>query len=245
MTKLSIIVASYNSGKTIQKALESILMQTFQEWECIIVDGVSMDNTLEIIKQYVLKDNRFRYVSEPDNGIYDAFNKGWMMARGEWIHYLGSDDYLLPDGLNKLIENCNNSDIVYGNTILNFGNYKRKQFSRRYTCLNKYMCCCHQSLIIKRNLIKIHGGFDIKYKLCADFNLIQKAYLYGASFKQINVFVSIYSVMGASSDNYSGIFELYKICKENRSTRIAEIILIYKLIKCLKNKLVHSLYRKL
>ena len=95
MTKLSIIVASYNSGKTIQKALESILMQTFQEWECIIVDGVSMDNTLEIIKQYVLKDNRFRYVSEPDNGIYDAFNKGWMMAKGEWIHYLGSDDYLL------------------------------------------------------------------------------------------------------------------------------------------------------
>ncbi|HBV84011.1 MAG TPA: glycosyltransferase, partial [Lachnospiraceae bacterium] len=72
--------------------MSSVLNQSFQGWECIIVDGASKDNTIEIMEEYCEKDARFRYVSEPDNGIYDAFNKGWRLAKGQWIQYLGSDD---------------------------------------------------------------------------------------------------------------------------------------------------------
>ena len=89
---VSIIIATYNSEKTLRRALDSVLNQTYQDWECIVVDGASKDNTIEIVKEYVSKDTRFRYVSEPDHGIYDAFNKGWKMAKGEWVMYLGSDD---------------------------------------------------------------------------------------------------------------------------------------------------------
>ena len=79
---VSIIIATFNAGKTLKVALTSVLNQTFQSWECVIVDGGSKDNTVEIIREYELKDNRFRHISEPDNGIYDAFNKGWRMAKG-------------------------------------------------------------------------------------------------------------------------------------------------------------------
>ena len=99
---ISIIIATFNSSRTLAKALESVLEQNFNDWECIIVDGKSTDNTLDIIKEFELKDSRFSHVSEKDNGIYDAFNKGWKMAKGEWIYYLGSDDYLTGDGLKKL-----------------------------------------------------------------------------------------------------------------------------------------------
>ena len=81
--KISIIIATFNASNVLSKALDSILNQSFQDWECIVVDGASRDNTVEIIKAYQQKDSRFRYISEPDQGVYDAFNKGWKMAKRE------------------------------------------------------------------------------------------------------------------------------------------------------------------
>ena len=104
---VSIIIATYNSGKTLRRALDSVLNQSYQDWECIVVDGASKDNTIAIVKEYVKKDSRFRYISEPDHGIYDAFNKGWKMAKGEWVMYLGSDDEYTKDGIKALLENSN------------------------------------------------------------------------------------------------------------------------------------------
>lgn len=102
MPEVSIIIATFNAAKTLETALESIQNQSFQDWECIIVDGASKDNTIDIIKKYCKKDARFRYISESDNGIYDAFNKGWRLAKGIWVQYLGSDDKLTKDGLNNM-----------------------------------------------------------------------------------------------------------------------------------------------
>lgn len=114
---VSIIIATFNSEKTLPKALNSVLNQSFESWECVIVDGVSKDGTIDIIKDYCAKDKRFRYISEADNGIYDAFNKGWKMAEGEWIYYLGSDDLLLGEALENFVMNVDESDVIYGNTI--------------------------------------------------------------------------------------------------------------------------------
>ena len=97
--KVSIIIATFNSEKTIERALNSVLNQKIQDWECIIVDGASTDATVNIIRKFTEKDHRFRYLSEPDTGIYNAFNKGWKLANGTWIYYLGSDDELLQNGL--------------------------------------------------------------------------------------------------------------------------------------------------
>ena len=113
---VSIIIATYNSEKTLRRALDSVLNQSYQDWECIVVDGASKDNTIGIVKEYVKKDSRFRYNSEPDHGIYDAFNKGWKMAKGEWVMYLGSDDEYTKEGIKALMDNSDGADVVYGDT---------------------------------------------------------------------------------------------------------------------------------
>lgn len=120
MNMISIIIATYNSGKTLRRALDSVLNQSYQDWECIVVDGASKDNTIDIVKEFVNKDSRFRYISEPDHGIYDAFNKGWKMANGEWMMYLGSDDEYTKDGIKALMENSDGADVVYGDTYIRF-----------------------------------------------------------------------------------------------------------------------------
>lgn len=123
---VSIIIATYNSEKTLKRALDSVLNQSFQDWECIVVDGASKDGTIDIVKEFVSKDSRFRYVSEPDKGIYDAFNKGWKMAKAEWVMYLGSDDEYLRDGIAQLVYKIDDNDIVYGDVVLKYNNGKEK-----------------------------------------------------------------------------------------------------------------------
>ena len=172
--QVSIIVATFNSGKTLRRALDSVLNQSFQDWECIIVDGASKDNTIEIVREYVKKDSRFRYISERDTGIYDAYNKGWKMAKGEWILYLGSDDELTIEGIETLIVNSDGADIVYGNTLFRKAGVSklRLQISSKPKMGG---FCCHQSLIMKRDLISRLGGFDMRYKILADKDLICRA----------------------------------------------------------------------
>lgn len=92
--KISIITATYNSGKTVGDTLKSVLAQTYHDYELLVVDGASKDNTLEVVKKMEpLFEGRMRYISEPDKGIYDAMNKGIRMATGDVIGILNSDDF--------------------------------------------------------------------------------------------------------------------------------------------------------
>ena len=101
---ISVVICTYNSGEITRRAIESVLNCNYENIECLVIDGASKDGTVNIIKSYV--DNpKFRYISESDTGIYNAMNKGWRMAKGEWIHYLGADDELLPNGLHELLDN--------------------------------------------------------------------------------------------------------------------------------------------
>src|ERR1700722_16529958 len=92
---LSIIIPTYNSQNTILTALQSIVKQSFDDFEIIIVDGLSNDDTVTIVKNF--QDDRIKIISELDNGIYDAMNKGIDRAKGDWLYFLGSDDRLYND----------------------------------------------------------------------------------------------------------------------------------------------------
>jgi len=95
----SIIIATYNSANTLAEAIQSVLQQTLKDFELIIIDGKSSDGTLEIIKSY---EKEITYwISEKDKGVYDAWNKGIKIAKGEWICFLGSDDIMLPTTIEK------------------------------------------------------------------------------------------------------------------------------------------------
>ena len=107
----SIITVCFNSEKTIERTLQSVLGQSCIDYEYIIVDGASKDNTIDIIKQYEqMFDGRMIWLSEPDKGIYDAFNKGCKKAKGEYIWIVNSDDYLEPDSLKIVLDIIKNSE---------------------------------------------------------------------------------------------------------------------------------------
>ena len=134
--KVSIIIAAYNAGPTIEKALCSVEKQSFQDWECLIIDGMSQDDTIQKVKYFADKDNRFRVFSEPDKGVFDAFNKGWQKAQGEWIYYLGSDDELLPDGIKSLMEYADGVDLVYGGIRMKMENLMMERRKSAVLSLN-------------------------------------------------------------------------------------------------------------
>jgi len=239
---VSIIIPTFNASRTLGAALESVMNQTFQQWECIVIDGASKDNTLEVVQQYIDNDSRFSVISEPDNGIYDAMNKGWKIASGEWIHYLGADDELLSNGIKDLIENSYNQDVVYGNTYLRFSNGKYKpQYSKEIIYIKKTMVTCHQSLIMKKDIIKELNGFNLKYKIIADFDLILRCYICGYRFRKSDAFISVFSLNGTSESNINRlILERHIITRNNRSVRFPVVYTTYFFVKQNIAKIKHN-----
>lgn len=240
---VSIIVATYNSEKTLMVALDSISKQTFNNWECIVVDGASKDNTLRIVEDFEKKDSRFRHISEPDSGIYDAFNKGWKLARGEWVLYLGSDDELCQDGLDILVQQKSQYDIVYGDVYLKFANGTKKLQKARSTSelkQAKRLPCCHQSLMMKKKVFVELNGFDLEYRLLADFDLCVRAFHKGFSFHKVSGIISVFSVTGASHSDMSSSYEFDKIYRRYNNGLKSFFEHYIVLFKLLKNNLKHK-----
>lgn len=167
--KLSIIIPTFNSASTLQSALDSIICQTFTDWEVLVMDGVSTDNTVEIAQSY--NDSRIRIYSEPDKGIYDAMNKGIKKAQGEWLYFLGSDDWLLNDNvLNEVFvqDGIDGCDVVYGEVDApHLASNHSGEWSLQTIDRNR----CHQAIFYRRKVVRRFGGYDTKYKIWADYDL--------------------------------------------------------------------------
>lgn len=175
--KISIITATWNSGETLRDTLESVLSQSFQDFEHIIVDGLSRDNTLKIVKELEPKYNgRLKIVSEKDKGLYDAMNKGIAMADGDVIGILNSDDfYTSSDVLQRVADEIGEVDAVYGDIhYVNSDNlskcvryYSSKGFKRWKMRLG--FMPAHPSFYCRRAVYARYGLFDLDFKVAADF----------------------------------------------------------------------------
>ena len=177
--KISIITATYNSASTVKDTFESLLAQTYGDYEYIVVDGLSKDNTVDIIKEYEQKFNgRMRWISERDKGLYDAMNKGIAMATGDVVGILNSDDFYTSDNTLEIIAtNMQNNSIeaVYGDvhfvkdTDLNkcVRYYSSRIFSRRLMRLG--FMPAHPSFYCRRDVYTKYGAFNTQYKIGADF----------------------------------------------------------------------------
>lgn len=167
----SIIIPTYNPGERLRQAINSIISQTYTNYEILIIDNVSRDGTLDVIKNYASLHNNIRWISEPDNGIYDAMNKGVNMANGECLYFLGSDDRLYNSNILQQISNEvteNNCDVIYGDvysTRFN-GKYDGEFDSSKILTQN----ICHQSVFFKRDVFEITGLFNLRYKSHADWD---------------------------------------------------------------------------
>lgn len=186
--KISIITATWNSGATLRDTMESVLSQSFTDYEHIIVDGNSKDNTLSIIKELEPRYNgRLKWISESDKGLYDAMNKGIAMATGDVIGILNSDDfYTTGDILSKVAEELTDDkiDAVYGD--IHFVNdsdlnkcvryYSSRGFSRWKMIFG--LQPAHPSFYCRKNVYEQFGSFDISFRVAADFeNLFRFIYI--------------------------------------------------------------------
>lgn len=183
--KISIITATYNSGKTVGDTLKSVLVQTYHDYELLVVDGASKDNTLEVVKKMEpLFGGRMRYISEPDKGIYDAMNKGIRMATGDVIGILNSDDfYTSDDALACIAWTLENEkvDAVYGDIhyvddedLKKCVRYYSSKPFRRWMMRLGFMPA-HPSFYCRKEVYEKFGAFDAEnYRVAADFeNLLR------------------------------------------------------------------------
>ncbi len=180
--KLSIITATYNSERTLRDTMESILSQTFQDFEYIIVDGASKDATLDIIREYEPRfQGKMRYVSEPDKGIYDAMNKGFAMATGDVIGILNSDDFFTSDDvLQAVVDGFAGEyvDAVYAD-IHFVGTDDLTKCVRYYSSsvfrpwmMRFGMIPAHPSFYCRKAVYDQYGSFDTTYRIAADFEIL-------------------------------------------------------------------------
>jgi glycosyltransferase involved in cell wall biosynthesis len=166
---ISVIIAVYNAERTLRACIDSVLAQSYGNIELIIIDGDSMDKTLDIIASY---SNRINYlISEKDNGIYDAMNKGIAVAKGDWLYFLGSDDELKDaDVIRKIFgeQDTANYMFVYGNIRLRSNNVLLGG-SRTYTQLIEKNIS-HQAIFYHKGIFIKTGPYDLAYRILADYD---------------------------------------------------------------------------
>lgn len=209
--KISIITATYNSGNTVGDTLKSVLAQTYHDYELLVVDGASKDNTLEVVKKMEpLFEGKMRYISEPDKGIYDAMNKGIRMATGEVIGILNSDDfYTSDDALACIAWTLENEkvDAVYGDIhyvddedLKKCVRYYSSKPFRRWMMRLGFMPA-HPSFYCRKEVYEKYGAFDAEnYRVAADFeNLLRLIFVNKIKTHYINKDFVTMRTGGASS----------------------------------------------
>ncbi|MDY6896674.1 MAG: glycosyltransferase family 2 protein [Cyanobacteriota bacterium] len=230
--KISIITPSFNSEKTIEKTILSVInQQTIYPLQYIVVDGGSTDNTRKIIQKYA--ENVDIFISEPDSGAYNAMNKGINLATGEIIGIINSDDWYLENAIKTVEEEFDkypDIDILYSPVenyyqdeyVATFIPGELEKLSIRFT-LN------HPSCFIKKSAYIAAGLYDLQYKIAADYEMILRLFNSGFKFHFIETPLAAYSLNGMSSsplpwDRAKLIKECWEISKKSSDnfTKVSE-----------------------
>lgn len=211
MPLVSIITVSYNSAKTIENTIQSTLNQTYDNIEYIIIDGASTDGTLAIIKGYEAlfdeKNIAFKYISEPDKGIYDAMNKGIRMCSGELIGIINSDDWYESNAVEDVVLTyLNNRDVDVFHGLLRYISYDGYPDS----ILGHHSRLLHQTMIehptcfVKSDCYLEIGLFDSNYRSAGDYEWMLRAKKAGRKFLFLNRLIANFRRGGMSESYISG-----------------------------------------
>lgn len=212
---VSIITAVYNNSECLEKTIASVIGQTYPLIEYIVIDGGSSDGTVEVLERY---DDVIEYwSSEPDEGIYDALNKGISLARGEWINILGADDVFADESvLAAVFSRSHDSKFLYGDVY--YGDRKTIYggvfTGPRLAKIN----ICQQGIFYRSDLFRMLGPFDCRYTLLADWAYNMKVFAFkDARPEHIDLVIAEYSLGGASNSRPDPVFfeERLQIIRKN------------------------------
>lgn len=204
MKRLSIITINFNHKDGLKRTIDSIVNQTFTDYEWIVVDGGSTDGSKELIEEY--KDCFAWWCSEPDKGVYNAMNKGIAQAKGEYINFMNSGDlFASPTILEEIFSKPHTADVLYGRMVvetMDGEEYWPNMMKPRLRWFDFYTSTLnHQSTFTKREMFLKYGGFDESYKAYGDWRHF--AYIVGvekASSEFIPMIISIYEGGGLSAN---------------------------------------------
>ncbi|WP_162846991.1 glycosyltransferase family 2 protein [Mucilaginibacter gracilis] len=244
---ISIITATYNSGKVLENYLLSIKNQTYKNIELIVVDGASTDNTIEIVKKY--HDVVNKWISEKDSGVYEAWNRGLALAQGEWIAFVGSDDEVYPDAFSSYVQFLNKAESENFNYIssrVKIVDGKGK-FIRLlgwpwvWETSRKVCNIAHPGSLHHKSLFKQFGNYNTSFKICGDYEWLLRVgeNLKAGFMDQITVKMAL----GGLSDTLGVVKESYRAISETGSATKQEALKLYYLqtIKFAAKKVLRKL----
>jgi glycosyltransferase involved in cell wall biosynthesis len=230
--KISIITVVFNGEKYLEETIQSIINQTYENIEYIIIDGGSTDGTIDIIKKY--EDKIDYWISKSDKGIYDAMNKGIDKASGEWINFMNAGDIFYNNNiLEKVFDKNISKEIkcIYGDVLIDYDTFNTIKIAADLTKLNRGMQFSHQSLFVNSNYHKKYK-FDIQFKSAADYNFIYTAYINKISFLYKNLIISKVKNGGLSDiRRLQSLTELKKIVLSQNNTISNKIYLFIFFLK--------------
>lgn len=221
--KLTVVSVCYNCENEVAATMESLLEQSFQDYEYIIVDGNSKDTTLQIIKSYSSRFSNIKIISEPDRGIYDAMNKGVRNSTGDYIYFLNFGDYLVDKYvLERVVSSfASKQDYYYGNIAKDEKIVSQNGKNSLFMTVYREYMLCHQSLFAKRCLL-VENPFNLEYKICADRDWFIRILKQGAKGEFVDIVICNYDTSGVSSNyknfsdesmnitqKYGGLFGAY------------------------------------
>lgn len=213
---ITIITVCYNSDKTIIRTISSVLKQTYQNWEYILVDGKSQDRTVELINEVSKNDNRILYISEKDDGLYHAMNKGINMSKGDIIGIINSDDWYETNALDIVASMFKNhgSGVYHG--------YERKivdgqpiSIEFAYATNLEAKMIQHSTCFVTRDIYAQHGIFNTRFKFCSDYDLMLRLKDNNTKFIVMPTVISNFTVGGLSATKKASIESLKMLHEKN------------------------------
>jgi len=243
--KISIIIAVFNGKDHIEKTINSILNQEYQNLELVVIDGGSTDGTIQILEK--IQSKKLKWQTEKDRGISDAFNKGLKLSTGDYVNFQGDGDGLLDNKvLTKIFQNYKgHHKIICGNIIRIDKNSKvlfrtkLKSIFKKHSLLFK-MALPHQGMFLHKSFFKENGSFDINFKYAMDYELLLRSYRDFPEVKIIEAEIAYWRADGLGEGKTLDIFKEYlKIKKKNKihNSLILHLIYVFDVLKYLIKKI--------
>jgi glycosyltransferase involved in cell wall biosynthesis len=219
MHKISIIIACFNSEVYISDAIESALSQCYENIELIVVDGLSKDSTMDIVSSF---SEHLTYISEPDKGIADAWNKGLAIATGEYVYFLNSDDFVKSDFISNVMSRVltpqPDNHLYYGNTdLLDSSGQLLREYIGDHQSISRYkgFGFYFTSLVIPRSVFSLVGGFNTDIKIAIDTEWLFRAEKLGVKFRKHEQNNMMRMVGVSVNQRVSAYREYFDIMKSN------------------------------